>query len=197
MKNCRKCGVEKDEREFSARDNVCKACRSQQGRDRYYANREKRLQQEHDRYLANPEKKRQREHDRYHANSEKKRQQGRDRYHANPEKVRDRRKTPNGRAIRLRIDARRRALKRNALPPDRITDPRVDATYWIASYLRSLGFDVHVDHIIPLARGGLHVYENLQILPGLENESKCARHPTADDLETIAFLQDSMVEEAA
>lgn len=57
-------------------------------------------------------------------------------------------------------------------------DPRIDALYEIASWLRSKGDDVHIDHIIPLqpadsnAPVGLHVYTNLQILPALENWKK-------------------------
>lgn len=57
-------------------------------------------------------------------------------------------------------------------------DPRIDALYEIATWLRSKGDDVHVDHIIPLkpsdpnAAVGLHVYTNLQILPAIENLKK-------------------------
>lgn len=37
-----------------------------------------------------------------------------------------------------------------------------------------LELQVHVDHIIPLSRGGKHVFENLQILSGRENLEKGA-----------------------
>lgn len=37
---------------------------------------------------------------------------------------------------------------------------------------RSLGFDVEVDHKIPLSKGGSHVAENLQIIYQSENAQK-------------------------
>jgi 5-methylcytosine-specific restriction endonuclease McrA len=71
--------------------------------------------------------------------------------------------------------AARRARKKAAQvgPPC----PRIQALYFIARWLRDRGDDVQVDHIIPLAKGGPHVYENLQILPATENKSKGARLP--------------------
>jgi 5-methylcytosine-specific restriction endonuclease McrA len=40
---------------------------------------------------------------------------------------------------------------------------------------RDVGFDVVVDHIIPLAKGGAHAPENLQIIYSIENRQKHAR----------------------
>ncbi len=56
-------------------------------------------------------------------------------------------------------------------------DPRVVALYFIAKWLRQQGDDVHVDHIIPVSKGGGHTYENLQILPAVENLRKGAKLP--------------------
>ena len=53
--------------------------------------------------------------------------------------------------------------------------PRVAALYAVAAALRADGWDVHVDHIVPLSKGGPHVFENLQILPAIENLRKGAR----------------------
>jgi hypothetical protein len=51
----------------------------------------------------------------------------------------------------------------------------ISALYRVADSLRDLGLDVQVDHAIPL-RGetvsGLHVRQNLQILPTLDNQRK-------------------------
>lgn len=55
--------------------------------------------------------------------------------------------------------------------------PRVNAIYFIAAWLRSKGDDVHVDHIIPLSKGGPHVADNLQILTATENMRKGAKLP--------------------
>lgn len=71
----------------------------------------------------------------------------------------------------------RRARKRGLTT---IKDPRIIAVYFIARWLRQQGDDMHVDHVIPLARGGPHTYENLQILPAVENRRKWAHFPRAD-----------------
>jgi hypothetical protein len=50
--------------------------------------------------------------------------------------------------------------------------------YQAANVFRVSGFDVHVDHVIPLqgrAVAGLHVHRNLQIIDALANRSKSNR----------------------
>lgn len=51
----------------------------------------------------------------------------------------------------------------------------------------STGVPHHVDHIIPLARGGLHLPHNLQILTAAENIAKSDRLPEA--LEAVWPIQ--------
>lgn len=53
---------------------------------------------------------------------------------------------------------------------------RVDEMYWLAKDLYAVsGQEYHVDHIVPIARGGLHHPDNLQILPSDINQSKGAK----------------------
>ena len=51
----------------------------------------------------------------------------------------------------------------------------VDALYVMSSILsRSCGEQYEVDHIHPVSRGGLHTFDNLQILTRNENRTKWA-----------------------
>lgn len=68
-------------------------------------------------------------------------------------------------------EALRRARKRNAAIGDFSAIARI---YARARELRQW-FDVVVDHIIPLAKGGAHAPGNLQIIYRLENLSKGTR----------------------
>lgn len=64
-------------------------------------------------------------------------------------------------------NAARRARVRD-LTPELTAEQQeqIDYLYWLAKDLRAVsGEDYHVDHIFPLARGGLHEPSNLQILP--------------------------------
>lgn len=141
-----------------------KARHRERQRQLYHANKEKRQQ-----YLqANAEKKRQRERQYYQANKEKYGQY----YQANKEKVLQRicqyRRT-NHDAVRIRErvhESIRRACKANAIDP---TAPPVTAAatarrVWLfgncCAYCGSDG-PLHLDHVEPLARGGLHTPDNL------------------------------------
>lgn len=79
--------------------------------------------------------------------------------------------------------ARKSRMKAGIEGPE---DPRILAVYRQAKALETklracvacdddLQLQVHVDHIVPLSRGGKHVFENLQILCGRENLEKGAR----------------------
>lgn len=71
-------------------------------------------------------------------------------------------------------NARRRAARLRQMPPWADRDA-IKAIYQEAARLRSLGEDVHVDHIYPLKGDGicgLHIAENLRIIPALENLKK-------------------------
>ena len=74
-------------------------------------------------------------------------------------------------------EARRRATKREQTPeltPEE--QQHIQDIYWLAKDLRAVtGEEYHVDHIIPLAKGGLHHPDNLQVLPADLNLKKGAK----------------------
>lgn len=73
------------------------------------------------------------------------------------------------------IYARRRAAKKNAAPKW-ANQFFISETYHLAKLrTKALGFPWHVDHIVPLQSPlvcGLHVEQNLQVIPGKQNLSK-------------------------
>lgn len=73
-------------------------------------------------------------------------------------------KNPNKSAIDA---ARRRASLKNVSPPLTTDEQRqLKDFYWLTKDLYAIsGQHYHVDHIIPISRGGLHHPSNLQILP--------------------------------
>ena len=130
-------------------------------------------------------------------------------YTSEPEKAAHRRYTQKP-SVRARLRARSRERRRlhpekcqewdrrcHAKNPERFRakaaayrarmsgkqDPRVRAFYVVCKWLRTLGDNVSVDHIIPLKRGGLHVFWNLRILDRAENCRKNARLPTDEEKE--------------
>ena len=49
----------------------------------------------------------------------------------------------------------------------------IDGLYFISKVLsNSCSEQFHVDHIYPISKGGLHCWDNLQILPAAANLSK-------------------------
>jgi 5-methylcytosine-specific restriction endonuclease McrA len=78
---------------------------------------------------------------------------------ANPEKVRAR-------------FARRRAAKLNATHPDHSLAIETVLLQSAARLRGCLGIDFHLDHIVPLSRGGKHHHANLRVLPASVNLSK-------------------------
>ena len=98
----------------------------------------------------------------------------------NPEKVKDagtKWRLNNPGALRAR-DAKRRASKKNRTPlwVDKDHMWLIKEAYELAAIrTKQFGFSWHVDHIIPLQGklvSGLHVIENLRVIPGTENLKK-------------------------
>jgi hypothetical protein len=76
--------------------------------------------------------------------------------------------------MRAASAGRRRATKLNSTPAW-ADHALISDIYKLAGIYRKFGHDVHVDHIVPLQSSmvcGLHVQDNLQIIPATENLSK-------------------------
>lgn len=70
--------------------------------------------------------------------------------------------------------------KRLQATPSWVEEFLIEEAYDLAQRRSKVfGFDWHVDHIVPLKSSlvcGLHVHNNLQVIPGKENASKNNRH---------------------
>lgn len=72
----------------------------------------------------------------------------------------------------LELSKRRKAAKKAAVPED-FNAKRTSMIYaWAKRVQKCLGIEMHVDHIVPLAKGGKHNYDNLQVLPAQLNMRK-------------------------
>jgi hypothetical protein len=75
-------------------------------------------------------------------------------------------------------NAKRKAAKLQAIPAWANLEA-IKGMYLIAAINREGGYDLHVDHIVPLISDivcGLHCEANLQLMPASDNISKGNRH---------------------
>ncbi len=158
MKQCSKCNETKELTEFhkdkgcrQGVKNTCKVCKLKSKKEWYTKNKEEIVEKAKEYRINNPDKCRQ---------------------------ARKKWDSANVGMVRAK-EARRRAakLERRVAWAD---EDLIKEVYNQAAYMRKeLGMDVHVDHIIPL-RGkyvsGLHVGNNLQIIPATTNLAKGNRY---------------------
>ena len=144
--------------------------------------------------FENPEKARKIRMDWYYKNVDRERARSMDQWAKNPEeaRIRNRRwrgnnpeKVREGMLAWLKenpdrasfLGAKRRAKMLGAwrtLTPNE--EREVQRIYsWARKMTRDLGTPHHVDHIIPLRIGGMHVPSNLQVLPAAQNIRKGSR----------------------
>ena len=97
---------------------------------------------------------------------------------ANKDKIllRNKKYRENNKAKVNNYCANYRALKLKATPvltKQELKD--IELYYILAQYLSEFGTKHHVDHIIPLSKGGLHHPDNLQVLTERDNRCKNAK----------------------
>lgn len=91
-----------------------------------------------------------------------------------------RQQDPRHRANKAKAERLRKARKRSG----GANTYEIKALYAEAMRLQELtGIQFHVDHIIPLCKGGKHIMENLQILTAHENLKKGGNCPAGDSYE--------------
>ena len=156
MKTCIKCNEDKSFEDFPIRStngkmrSECRVCTKLSSLARYEANKEKILD---------------RTNNYYHENKDKYVEWNKD-------------WSKNNRAQKRLTGAMSQAARKARLrkqSPELTTDEAqlVRDLYWLAKDLYAVsGQEYHVDHIIPIAKGGLHHPDNLQILPADINQSK-------------------------
>lgn len=133
-------------------------------RKRYYeANKEKEAECQRGYRKENKEKIAEREKRYREENREKRAETNKKWCRENPEKVRAN-------------HARRRAKLREALDPN-ANKSIIDSRYEAATYLSDVtGVDWHVDHTVPISKGGKHHEDNLQVVPQSWNSGKKNYH---------------------
>ena len=133
-----------------------------------------RIIKEKERYYADPEKTKARTAKKYNKNAEVLKQKRKMTYYANLEVEQERAKL-NSRAWRKANPGHRNALKRKYIAAKIQRVPIWANTQALIDFYKNCPSGYHVDHILPL-RGklvsGLHVVENLQYLPAVENLRK-------------------------
>jgi 5-methylcytosine-specific restriction endonuclease McrA len=112
----------------------------------------------------------------YHENKEKMIQKNREWRNRNPEKsklssVKWRKKNPQKTISQSSI---RRGRQRNAISEIDTQSAGIIKSLYLARKRISecCGILFHVDHVIPISRGGLHIPQNLQIIPAKTNLQK-------------------------
>jgi 5-methylcytosine-specific restriction endonuclease McrA len=164
MKNCSQCKQQKPFAEFSpdkrtttGRQSKCKVCMAKNRRIKHFENPEHHRRLVAESVQRNYQKKLNSNHN-YRLN--------------NPEKVAFwKQKDRQINKSRVNADnAMRRAKINTAITPE-VKQIYALRDFYIAM---SLGDKFHVDHVIPITKGGLHTIENLKVIPAICNLRKGA-----------------------
>ena len=135
----------------------------------------------------NPDAAREERHKYYYLDVDSTRARNRRYYQANRKKILARAKNTRARtqANRAALQAKRRAAIRNQTPEN--ADLNLIEEIYVARMCAQMytGLPVHVDHKIPISKGGLHHEDNLQLMYGSENQSKGDRLPECVNMEIV------------
>lgn len=166
---------------------ACTECRKENDRKNYALNAAKIIERKQEYYFKNAESLREKRRLKYAENSEKEKPIAKIRSAewrlANLEKVKAqnslksdwKKKNPHNNAALL---AKRRAAKMQRTPHWLSEDDKwmMEQAYELAALRKKMfGFAWHVDHIVPLQGktvSGLHVPQNLQVIPWVDNLAK-------------------------
>lgn len=162
MKRCPRCLETKsldlfspDNRTRSGVQSRCRPCQAEIARERYASNPERHRESVRGFAKRNPDEIRERNR-RYRK--------------ANPEKISEWKRLDRTRnkARILADNAQRRTLLRSG------NHPEIKMMYALRDFYEamSIGEKFHVDHIVPLSRGGKHEANNLQVIPAIDNLRK-------------------------
>ena len=148
----------------------------------YQANREVATERMKAYYQANREVATERMKAYYQANSEKIAQQKKDYYQSNIGKMieltKAYRQTQKGKAVRKNSDHKRRSITRQGdVTTQQLLELEQSAKvcYWCGVSLK--GKKIHIDHYIPLSKGGEHTLSNLVVSCAKCNISKSSKDP--------------------
>jgi len=178
MKICRECKEEKELTEFYKQKNCknglnpkCKLCVRRIKKDKYTPSKKREY------YENNKIKIKENMKEYNKKNKEVLRDKKLEYYQENRELILDRNREwrRNNRDKVNAKEGRRNANKLNQTPNDQTTLEKsmIRALYWISKVLsNSCEEQFHVDHIHPLSRGGIHEFNNLQVLSAEENLKK-------------------------
>lgn len=205
MKTCTKCGIEyeatiefftTDKRRKDGLGSSCRVCDRKRGHIYYTNNKSDCNKRTHNQYFKNHEFNKQKGRDWYKANKEVHNQRTKQWAERNPNYSSDHyqrnKKRYNQLAQQYRLNnpdimnassAKRRATKLNQTPI--LTQDEKHQIEIIYKKSQELGKNWQVDHIIPLAKGGLHHPDNLQIVVKRYNLQKSDklnfRLPTSEE----------------
>jgi len=153
-------------------------------RDWYSKNRIKKLEKIKIARLNNLDLFRERDRLQKKKNPEKHRQNSLAWYKNNPVRAKEnlenwKKENPERYKLLLRKgSAKRRATKKNNTPDLTLNQKLIIETIYLQRIRleKRLGIPFHVDHVIPISKGGLHIPSNLQVLPAKLNLKKNSKN---------------------